>query len=112
MKTFERLKCYVICGLLLLLIIGNVVSIDGTKHQNGPLNDIDDTMEESMKEKAMSLSSSYFIQNMGQMDSDEIQFYSRGGNIFFTPDGVLYRFSEMEPIDEDGLDLDPYWRTD
>ncbi|MGA1872395.1 MAG: SBBP repeat-containing protein, partial [Thermoplasmatota archaeon] len=60
-----------------------------------------------MKEKAMSLSGNYFIRNMGQIDSDEIQFYSREGNIFFTRDGVLYRFSDMEPVDEDGSHPDP-----
>ncbi len=109
-ETFGRLKCYLICGLLLLLLIDNMVSVDGTGHQNVSINVIDDTLKESLKEKSMSLSSSYFIQNIGQIDSNEIQFYSRGGNIFFTPDAVLYRFSEMEPIDEDGSGHDHYNR--
>ena len=100
------LKCPLICALLLLLTFGNVASIEDSSHQSGSINFIDDTMEESMKEKAMSLSSRYFIQNKGQIDSDEIQFYSVGGNIFFTPGGVLYQFSEMELIEEEGLELD------
>ena len=102
-ETFGRFKCSLFCGLLFLLIIGNMVSIEGTDHQNGPTNNIIGTK----KEKELLLSSNYFIQNMGQIKSDEIQFYSRGGSVFFTPDNVLYRFSEMEPIDEDGLVLDP-----
>ncbi len=62
---------------------------------------------DDLYDREMEIFDSYFIQNMGQMDSGEILFYSRGGNIFFTPDGVLYRFSEMEPIDIDKSDLDP-----
>ncbi len=107
-KEFGRLKCYLICGLLLLLIIGNVGSMNVESHENGPIDVIDDTLKDSFREKEIALSSSYFIQNMGQIESNEIQFYSRGGNIFFTPDGVLYRFSEMELIDEDASGHDPY----
>ncbi len=106
-KKFKRFKCYLVFGLLLLLIISNVASVDVSSYQNGPIDGIDDTLKDSLREKVRSLSSSYFIQNKGQIDSDEIHFYSKEGNIFFTPDGVLYRFSKIEPINENGSDLDP-----
>ncbi len=107
-EEFKRLKYYLLFGLLLLLIIGNVVPVDSTNHRNGPTNVNNDPMKESMKEKAMSLSSSYFIQNKGQIDSEEIQFYSRGGNVFFTPTCVIYRFREMEPNEDEGMELDRF----
>ena len=59
-----------------------------------------------MKDKISSSATDYFIQNMGQIDSDEIMFYSSSGNIYFTPTGVMYRFREMEPIDEEEAILD------
>ncbi len=51
---------------------------------------------------------SYFIQNLGQMASKDILFYSRGGNVFFTPMGVTFRFREMERI---YTDMEKFERT-
>ncbi|MCU0799533.1 MAG: SBBP repeat-containing protein, partial [Candidatus Thermoplasmatota archaeon] len=48
-----------------------------------------------------------FIENKGQMGSDEIEFYSSNGNVFFTSTGVMYRFREMEPIEDVNSELDP-----
>jgi len=48
-----------------------------------------------------------FIENKGQMGSDEIEFYSSNGNVFFTSTGVMYRFREMEPIYETDNDEGP-----
>ena len=80
-----------IIPILLLMSMLHPVGIDTGK--GGMCTPIDRGPDVDME-----IFDSYFIRNLGQVASDEVSFYSKNGNVFFTPTGVTYRFSEREPI--------------
>ena len=41
----------------------------------------------------MKIPDSYFIKNEGQIDNEEILYYSANGIVFFTSTGITYKFS-------------------
>ena len=74
------------------------------------LPDLIEPSDEDMTELLASMPS-FFTENKGQLDDDEILFYDRGGAIWFTADGVWFNIEE-ELEEEDGGDeflemLDP-----
>ena len=52
-------------------------------------------------EKKLMDSSNYFIKNQGQINDSKIKFISSGGNVVFTPKGLLIIVNEYIPIKND-----------
>jgi len=57
----------------------------------GIIDSSDDGTTNTNLDVDMKIEDSYFIRNVGQLDSDEIMFYSRGGNVFFFQDRDLFQ---------------------
>ncbi len=98
MTAMVKLACTTLTLLLMPFLYPT-----GLKEEVGQL---EPSLEELVVESYPRMIDSNFIQNLGQMDSDEILFYSGGGNVFFTPKGVTFRFREMEPIYDDAFEND------
>jgi len=82
-----------IISLTVLTIISSFSAIS--------LENEDDYLLEIFREKGKYLSENIFIQNDGQLEPDEINYYSGGGDIYFTSNSLLYRSREVEQCKKD-----------
>ncbi len=101
MMIVRRRSCYLMAGcsiLLLSMIFFHPQYTAGVRNVENKV--IDRSLNGHFLEKAASLRSSYFIQNIGQLDED-ILYYSVEGNIYFSSNCVYYVYSIKEPYDPD-----------
>ncbi len=63
---------------------------DGPSCDGPPLPDVPTPGDDAAGTMGLPSSSGGFTQNVGQLQNDDIRFYSQGGGIWFTDDGVWY----------------------
>ncbi len=109
----QKCKLAILIGLIMILV-APIASYDSVFYHQIIEDDDRMLLNEQLKlrdgiveSKAIELMSSYFISNVGQIPESDHYFYSRGGDIQFLPDGVLMRFREIEPINDEGIENDP-----
>ena len=89
-------------GTIALMMTAALLMISAAIHGQYADGNVEDGILERAISKDIGSFESYFIENAGQLDNDEVFFYGRDQSVFFTSSGVYFRFIDDRSENFDG----------
>jgi hypothetical protein len=105
----RRSRFYVVTAVLILTL--SIFFSYGESVSGSPDNSSQFFINELVESVDMdSISVDYFITNRGQIDSEDVRYYSNTGGIFFTDTGIVLKSGKVEVVESDIPDRgDPFY---